>query len=62
MNTDKERRFMTYRIDKNEGIAPGYRAKLAAVGIGTTDALLEQCGERDARRRIAAPSGLRQAQ
>jgi predicted flap endonuclease-1-like 5' DNA nuclease len=62
MNTDKERLFMTYRIDKIEGIGPVYRAKLEAVGIGTTDALLAQCGERDARRMIAAASGLREAQ
>jgi predicted flap endonuclease-1-like 5' DNA nuclease len=50
------------RIDKIEGIGPVYRAKLEAVGISTTAALLAQCGERDGRKMIASASGLREAQ
>ncbi len=50
------------RVDKIEGIGPVYRAKLEAVGIGTTEALLEQCGARQGRQRIAAATELREAQ
>jgi predicted flap endonuclease-1-like 5' DNA nuclease len=49
---------MAVRIDRIEGIGPVYRAKLEAHGIGTTEALLAQCGERDARRMIASATGL----
>ncbi|MEZ5959823.1 MAG: DUF4332 domain-containing protein [Hyphomonadaceae bacterium] len=53
---------MATRIDKIEGIGPVYRAKLEAAGIGTVEALLAQCGERDARRMIARTTGLRESQ
>jgi predicted flap endonuclease-1-like 5' DNA nuclease len=53
---------MATRIDKIEGIGPVYRAKLESVGIGTVEALLAQCGERDARRMIANSTGLRESQ
>ncbi len=49
---------MMTRIDKIEGIGPVYRKKLELAGISSVEALLAQCGERDARRMIAKLTGL----
>ena len=53
---------MTTRVDTIEGIGPVYRGKLEAAGIPTTEALLEQCGAPEGRRRVAEMTGLRPAQ
>lgn len=53
---------MTTTVDKIDGIGPVYRSKLEAAGIATTDSLLEQCGSREGRRRVASLTGLREAQ
>jgi predicted flap endonuclease-1-like 5' DNA nuclease len=49
----------TNRVDTIEGIGPVYRGKLAAIGINTTDDLLERCGSAFGRQTIAASTGLR---
>ena len=41
-----------------EGIGPAYREKLAAAGIDSVEALLEQGATRDGRQRLATSSGV----
>lgn len=53
---------MTTAVNKIDGIGPVYRGKLETAGIATTEALLEQCGTRDGRRRVAFATGLRESQ
>jgi predicted RecB family nuclease len=48
------------RIDMIGGIGPVYRRKLEAVGIPTTDALLERCGASAGRKAVAAETGIRE--
>ena len=43
---------MNYRIDEIEGIGPVYTEKLSAVGITTTEQLLEKCASAAGRNAI----------
>ena len=45
--------IMSYKIEEIEGIGPAYAEKLRAVGISTTEALLEKCASRKGREAIA---------
>jgi predicted flap endonuclease-1-like 5' DNA nuclease len=49
---------MSYKIEDIEGIGEQFGAKLAALGIATTDALLEQGATPAGRARIAAETGI----
>ena len=49
---------MPYKIDRIEGVGPAYAAKLIAVGITTTDELLDRCGHAAGRKETAAATGL----
>jgi predicted flap endonuclease-1-like 5' DNA nuclease len=49
---------MTYPIEKIEGIGPAYGAKLLAVGIKTTEALLEKSKDPKGRKALAAETGI----
>lgn len=44
---------MDYKIEDIEGIGPAYKEKLAKVGIGTTQQLLEQCGGKTGRKKVS---------
>lgn len=47
-----------YKVEEIEGIGPAYAKKLAAVGIETTDHLLDQCGSASARAATADKAGI----
>lgn len=49
---------MKYKIEEIEGIGPAYGAKLKAIGIADTDALLSRCGARQGRTDVAKETGL----
>jgi predicted flap endonuclease-1-like 5' DNA nuclease len=49
---------MSYNIEKIEGIGADYAAKLAAVGITTTDDLLARCGAKKGREGVSRESGV----
>lgn len=53
---------MITHVQEIDGIGLVYRSKLEVAGITTTDSLLEQCGTREGRRRVASLTGLREAQ
>jgi len=47
-----------YKTVEIEGIGPAYAKKLAAVGIETTDQLLDQCGSAKGRSDVADKAGI----
>ncbi|MBR5716213.1 MAG: DUF4332 domain-containing protein [Bacteroidales bacterium] len=49
---------MAYKIEQIEGIGEVYAEKLAAVGINTTDDLLEKCASAKGRIKVAEESGI----
>ena len=49
---------MAYKIDQIEGIGPAYAEKLIAVGIKTTDDLLEKCVAKKGRVAVAEQTGI----
>ena len=49
---------MAYKIDQIEGIGPAYAEKLGAVGIKTTEALLEKCAAKKGRVQVAEATGI----
>lgn len=53
---------MKYKIQEIEGIGPAYGAKLEAIGIRTTDDLLEQCSSPKGRKAISEKTGIKEAQ
>jgi len=53
---------MKYKIQEIEGIGPVYGAKLEAIGIKTTNDLLEQCSSPKGRKAIAEKTGIKEAQ
>jgi predicted flap endonuclease-1-like 5' DNA nuclease len=53
---------MTYRIERIEGIGPGYATKLATSGITSTKHLLEQCASANGRKSVARATGLDETQ
>ena len=53
---------MKYKIEEIEGIGPAYGAKLEAVGIKTTDDLLDKCASPTGRKAIAEKTGLKESQ
>jgi predicted flap endonuclease-1-like 5' DNA nuclease len=52
---------MKYKVEKIEGIGPAYGAKLEAVGIKTTDDLLEKCSNPKGRKETAEKTGIKEA-
>lgn len=52
---------MKYKVEKIEGIGPAYGSKLEAVGIKTTDDLLEKCANPKGRKEIAEKTGIKEA-
>lgn len=53
---------MRYKIQEIEGIGPAYGPKLEAVGIKTTDDLLEKCSKPKGRKDLAEKTGIKEAQ
>ena len=49
---------MAYKIEQIEGIGEVYAEKLAAVGINTTDDLLEKCAAAKGRVKVAEETGI----
>ena len=49
---------MAYKIEQIEGIGEVYAEKLAAVGINTTDDLLEKCAAAKGRIKVAEETGI----
>ena len=49
---------MAYKIEQIEGIGEVYAEKLAAVGINTTDDLLENCAKAAGRVKVAEETGI----
>jgi len=49
---------MNYKIVDIEGIGPAYAEKLAAAGIKSTDALLNQCAKPKGRKELAEKTGI----
>ena len=49
---------MAYKIDQVEGIGAVYAEKLAAVGIKTTENLLEQCASAAGRKKVEEETGI----
>lgn len=49
---------MAYKIDQVEGIGAVYAEKLAAVGIKTTENLLEQCASAAGRKKVEVETGI----
>lgn len=47
-----------YKTEKIEGIGPAYARKLAALGIQTTDDLLDRCGSAKGRAAVADDAGI----
>jgi predicted flap endonuclease-1-like 5' DNA nuclease len=50
------------KIEEVEGIGPGFAQKLAAAGVATTDALLEQGGSAAGRDRLSEATGISEKQ
>ncbi|KGN81971.1 DUF4332 domain-containing protein [Porphyromonas sp. COT-290 OH860] len=50
-----------YKIEELEGIGPAYGEKLRAVGISSTDKLLEACRTKKQRKEVAEQTGLDEA-
>lgn len=59
---DIGRLIVDYRIDRIEGIGPGYAKKLQAAGIGKTSHLLSQCASAKGRKAVAGKTGLEEKQ
>ncbi len=53
---------MKYKIEEIEGIGPAYGEKLGAVGIKTTDDLLDKCASPAGRKAMAEKTGLKESQ
>ena len=53
---------MGYQIDEIEGIGTVYKEKLSAVGIATTDDLLQLCADAKGREDISQKTGLSTSQ
>ncbi len=51
---------MKYKIQKIEGIGPTYGSKLEAVGIKTTDDLLEKGSNPKGRKELAEKTGIQE--
>ncbi len=49
---------MSYKIAEIEGVGQVYADKLAAAGIGTTEALLEKCATVKGREALGAETGI----
>lgn len=49
---------MSYKIAEIEGVGQVYADKLAAAGIGTTEALLEKCATVKGREALSAETGI----
>lgn len=49
---------MAYKIEQIEGIGEVYAAKLAEVGIKTTENLLEQCANPAGRKKVEEATGI----
>lgn len=49
---------MAYKIEQIEGVGEVYAAKLEAVGIKTTEQLLEKCCKVTARKKVAEETGI----
>ncbi|MDE6300775.1 MAG: DUF4332 domain-containing protein [Muribaculaceae bacterium] len=49
---------MAYKIDEIEGIGPAYAEKLEAVGVKTTEALLERAATPKDRKKLAEETGI----
>ncbi|MCQ2269206.1 MAG: DUF4332 domain-containing protein [Bacteroidaceae bacterium] len=49
---------MAYKIEQVEGIGEVYAAKLAEVGIKTTEDLLEQCAAAAGRKKVEEATGI----
>lgn len=49
---------MAYGIEQIEGIGPSYGEKLKAVGITTTEKLLERCASKKGREELAKETGI----
>ncbi len=52
---------MKYKVEKIEGIGPAYGEKLEAVGIKTTDDLLEKCSNPKGRKETAEKTGIKES-
>ncbi len=50
------------KIEEIEGIGPANGEKLRGAGIADTDTLLEQCGSKDGRKKLAESSGISEKQ
>ena len=53
---------MAYKIEEIEGIGPAFKEKLAAVGISTTENLLQICCNAKGRKEVSAKTGLSEGQ
>ena len=49
---------MAYKIAEIEGVGQVYADKLAAVGVSTTEALLEKCATKKGRETLSAETGI----
>ena len=49
---------MAYKIEQIEGIGEVYAEKLNAVGIATTEDLLEKCAKKSGRDKVAEETGI----
>lgn len=46
------------KVEEIEGVGPAYAEKLAAAGIKSVEDLLEQCGTRKGREKVAEATGI----
>lgn len=53
---------MGYKIEEIEGIGPAFAAKLSGAGITNTDHLLEHCGAKSGRGKVAGSTGISEKQ
>ncbi|MDE5839217.1 MAG: DUF4332 domain-containing protein, partial [Paramuribaculum sp.] len=49
---------MSYKIDEIEGIGSAYAEKLEAVGVKTTEALLDRAETKKGREKLAEETGI----